>query len=162
MPSLPYWIPVLLSALWLGTGAAVMSIYWARRWVGPTVARWRLRRSGWPRTIVALALVVMASGCATTYRPAPTGPTAFDFVLTPEQCLALNKERRTYRATEQTAGYVAGAGALVSVIALGFVDADAVPVVASSVGLVAGGTLAFTGSQVESLDAELAAGGCER
>lgn len=115
------------------------------------------------RSLCQLALVVLfASGCATTYRPTPTGPTAFDFVLTTEQCLALKKERRAYRATEQTAGYVAGAGALVSVIALGFVDADAVPVVASSVGLVAGGTLAFTGSQVESLDAELAAGGCGR
>jgi hypothetical protein len=109
---------------------------------------------------IVLMVAVMASGCATTYRPTTTGPTAFAFVLTPEQCLVLKRERRTYRATEQTAGYLAGAGALVSVIALGFVDAKAVPVVASSVGLLAGGTLAFTGSQVESLDAEIELGSC--
>jgi hypothetical protein len=110
-----------------------------------------------------LALVALfASGCATTMRPDPAYEGPFAFALTQEQCDKLSKERRTYRATEKTASYVAGAGALVSVIALGVVDAKAVPAVASGVSLLAGGTLAFSGSQVESLDSELRDGGCGR
>ncbi len=109
-----------------------------------------------------LLLLGLSSGCATTYRPAHAAPGAFTFTLTPEQCERLAKERRNYRATEQTASYVAGAGALVSVIALGVVDAKTVPAVASSVSLLAGGTLTFAGAQVGSLDDELRAGGCGR
>lgn len=111
---------------------------------------------------LSILLALALTGCATTYRPTNLQPGVFDLTLTPEQCAQLLKERRTYRATEKTAGSVAGAGALVSVLALGFVDAKAVPAVASGVSLLAGGTLAFTGSQVESLDEELRDGGCLR
>jgi hypothetical protein len=109
-----------------------------------------------------MMVALMASGCATTYRPTNLQPGVFSFTLTPEQCLTLSKERRTYRATEKTAGYVAGAGALVSVLALGFVDAKAVPAFASGVSMLAGGTLAFTGPQIQGLDDELRDGGCSR
>jgi hypothetical protein len=111
---------------------------------------------------VLAGLAAGAPGCASTMRPDPAYEGPFAFGLTPEQCERLKKERRTYRATEKTASYVAGAGALVSVIALGVVDAKVVPAVASGVSLLAGGTLAFSGSQVESLDSELRDGGCGR
>lgn len=110
-----------------------------------------------------IAFVAMLStACATTMRPDPAYEGPFHFHLTPEQCDRLSEERRNYRATEKTASYVAGAGALVSVIALGVVDAKTVPAVASGVSLLAGGTLTFAGAQADYLERELADGGCGR
>lgn len=153
-----FWLTMLL----LGglTILSLATIIW--RDARHSIGRWRHRRMAVPRTLVVGLIALLFTGCATSYRPKVTGPLPFAFTPTPEQCAQLLKERRTYRATEKTAGYVAGAGALVSVLALGFVDAKAVPAVASGVSLLAGGTLTFTGSQVESLDEELRDGGCSR
>lgn len=109
-----------------------------------------------------LLAALLSTGCATTYRPAHAAPGAFTFTLTPDQCLTLKKERRGYRATEQTSVYMAGAGAVLTGVALAFTDEKTAPAIATSATLVSGAVGAFTGSQVESLDAELAAGGCER
>lgn len=113
-----------------------------------------------------LAVCTLAAGCATSYRPrtptSPEGFTAFTFKLSPEQCSQLAKERRTYRAVENTSLYVGGAGALVSVLALVLTDSEAAPAVSASVSLAAGASGAFTSSQVSDLDAELADGGCSR
>lgn len=109
-----------------------------------------------------LIAAILASGCATAYRPAHAAPGAFSFTLTPEQCLTLKKERRQYRATEQASVYMAGAGAVLTGIALAFTSEKAAPAVATGVTLASGAVGAFTGSQVESLDQELADGGCGR
>lgn len=105
-----------------------------------------------------IVLLTVFSGCATTYRPAVTGLSAFTFRLTPEQCLALKAERRHYRATEQASGYVAGASALVTLLFLPLVGEKTAPALTSGVGLLAGGALAWTGAQVDGLDEEINAG----
>lgn len=112
--------------------------------------------------LMALALTVPLSlGCATTYRLAGgVGP--FAFVLTPEQCLALKKERRGYEAGGKAALIGVGAGAVVGGIALAFTDDKKAPAIGSAFTLGAGLVKGFTDSQVSSLDAELAAGGCSR
>lgn len=111
--------------------------------------------------LALMAVPLLFSSCATTYRPAGgVGP--FDFVLTPEQCLALKKERRTYEATGQAALVGVGAGAVVGGIALAFTDDKKAPAIGSAFTLGAGLAKGFTDSQVSSLDAELAAGGCSR
>lgn len=107
-----------------------------------------------------LLLLLMLSGCATSYTPKVTGPLPFAFTPTPEQCAQLLKERRTYRATEQTATYVSGATALLSVLFLGLLEERVVPAATSGATLLASGVSVFAGSQVESLEAEIADGGC--
>lgn len=118
------------------------------------------------RVASSLAVLLLAGtllqGCATSYRPRDTGPTAFSFQLSPEQCAQLKKERRGYRATERTSVYVAGAGALVSALALALSDEKSAPAISTGVSLAAGGVGAFTSSQVSDLDQELADGGCGR
>jgi hypothetical protein len=109
-----------------------------------------------------LILGLLLSGCATSYRTAVTGPTAFSFQLEPLQCAELMKERRGYRAVEQASIFTGGAGALAATLFLGLLDAKAAPAAAAGVALAAGGVGAFSGSQVSSLDEELAAGGCAR
>lgn len=107
----------------------------------------------------ALAILTL-SGCATTYRPAPA-PAPFEFTLTLEQCAQLRKERRDYRAVEQTASYVSGAGALVATALLAVPalrDAQAAQGASAGVALVAGGVNVFSGSQVNSLDDEIGMG----
>jgi hypothetical protein len=107
------------------------------------------------------ALVVLfATGCATTYKPTVTGPGAFAYLPTPEQCAQLLKERRTYRATEKTATYVSGATALLSVLFLGLVQEKAAPAASAGATLLASGVSVFAGSQVESLDDEIELGSC--
>lgn len=107
---------------------------------------------------VALAALVL-SGCATSYRPAPSPALSpFEFTLTPEQCQKLRSERRTYRATEQTAAYVSGAGAALTGIFLVLADAKVAPAISSSATLAAASVGVFAGSQVEGLDEEIAAG----
>lgn len=160
MPSIPYWILLLPSALCLGAGAVVMGLYWGRRWLGRGVGYWRHRRSAWPRAVVALLLASMAQGCATSYKPTVTGPLPFAFTPSDEQCAQLLKEKRTYRATEKTATYVSGAGALLSVLFLGLVEEKAVPAASAGVTLLASGVGVFAGSQVESLDQEIDLGAC--
>ena len=118
-----------------------------------------LESAWWLFLVGLVALAVASSGCASTMRP-DVGAT--DFMLTPEQCLALKKERRAYRATEQTSVYIAGAGAVLTGIALAFTSDKAAPAAATSVTLVSGAVGAFTGSQVEGLDSELADGKCGR
>lgn len=120
--------------------------------------RWAALKNLWRLALVAL----FASGCATTYRPTVTGPDAFAFTPTPEQCAQLLKERRTYRATEKTATYVSGAGALLSVLFLGLVQEKAAPAASAGATLLASGVSVFAGSQVESLESELRDGGCSR
>lgn len=113
--------------------------------------------------LVLLALPALGlAGCATSYRGALTGEGPFAVRLSPEQCAQLQKERRTYRATESTAVYVAGAGALVSALALAISDEKVAPAISTGVSLAAGGVGAFTNSQVGDLDRELADGGCSR
>ncbi len=114
-------------------------------------------------------LALFFTGCATSFRPSPlegvklTGPTAFSFGLSPEQCLVLKKERRTYRATEQTSTYVAGAGAvLTGIFIFALKDNTAAQAATSGATLLASGTSVFAGSQVESIDGELTEGGCTR
>lgn len=106
--------------------------------------------------------VVSLSACATSYRGAVTGPSAFTFQLTTEQCQQLSKERRTYDAAGDVSLFVSGAGALVSALALALTDTKTAPAVSSGVSLLAGGVGAFSESQVGGLDQELAAGGCPR
>jgi len=112
-----------------------------------------------------LVLCFALTGCATSYRGALTGPSALSLTLTPEQCENLKAERRTYRATESTAVYVGGAGALVSLMLQAvpaFRSVGTAQGVAAGVGLAAGAVGAFIGSQVSSLDDELAVGECTR
>lgn len=82
--------------------------------------------------------------------------------LSPEQCTQLQKERRTYRATEKTAGYVSGASAVLTGIFLAFMDAKAAPAASAGVTLAASSVSVFAGSQVTDLDDELANGQCSR
>lgn len=112
-------------------------------------------------TLMAICLLMLSqeTGCATTYQPSPAAA-PFTFQLTPEQCLQLKAERRHYRATEQTSGYVAGASALVTLLFLPLVGEKTAPALTSGVGLIAGGALAWTGAQVNDLDQELTDGGC--
>lgn len=113
------------------------------------------------RLLLPLALLAL-SGCRTTYQGAVTGPSAFAFQLSPEQCDTLKRERRTYRASGDVSLYVSGAGTLVSALALALTDSKVAPAVSSGVSLAAGGVGVFSESQVSSLDEELAAGGCPR
>lgn len=103
------------------------------------------------------ASLLLLSGCATSFRPTPA-LSPFEFTLTSEQCDKLRSERRNYRATEQTASYVSGAGALVATTFLlvpALRDAQAAQGAAAGVALVAGGVNVFSGSQVNSLDEEI-------
>lgn len=113
------------------------------------------------RLVPLLLFVSSLAGCATSFRPAG-GAGAFGFRLTPGQCAQLQKERRSYRAAESTSVYVAGAGALVSALALAVSDEKTAPAISTGVALAAGGVSAFTNSQVSDLDQELAVGGCGR
>lgn len=110
--------------------------------------------------LAMLLIVVMAQGCATSYKPKVTGPLPFAFTPTPEQCAQLLKERRTYRATEKTATYVSTAGALLSVLFLGLVDEKAAPAASAGATLLASGVSVFAGSQVESLEEDVELGSC--
>lgn len=107
-----------------------------------------------------LIAALWSTACATSYRPKDTGPSAFAFTLTPEQCAQLRTEARAYRATERTGEYVAGAGAVLTGVLLAAVDAKKAPAIASGVTLAASGVSVFTASQVTDLEAELEAGGC--
>lgn len=116
------------------------------------------------RGIVVAA--VLLSGCATSYRGAAPAPalSPFTFTLTPEQCEKLRLERRNYRAVEQTSIYVAGAGALVTTVFLAVPalrDEQVVQGLSAGTALVAGSAGAFTNSQVNDLEEEIAAGGCK-
>jgi hypothetical protein len=107
-----------------------------------------------------LLILILLSGCATSYKPKVTGPLPFAFTPTPEQCAQLLKERRTYRATEKTATYVSGATALLSMLFLGLVEEKAAPAASAGATLLASGVSVFAGSQVESLEAEIDLGSC--
>jgi hypothetical protein len=108
-----------------------------------------------------LALILcLATGCATSYRPKVTGPEPFSFALTPEQCAHLTKEKRTYHATQQTASYVSGAGAALTGVFLGLLDAKVAPAVSAGATLAASGVSVFSGSQVSDLDEEFQQGQC--
>lgn len=116
---------------------------------------------------VLIILSLLSSACATSFRPpdapAVTGFSAFAFRLTPEQCAQLKKERRTYRATEKTAAYVAGAGAvLTGIFIFALKDEEGAQAAGAGATLASTGVSVFTGSQVTDLDEELAAGGCQR
>lgn len=117
------------------------------------------KSTGGAHSLRWLAILAVISGCATTYRPSPA-LAPFAFTLTPEQCLQLRAERRSFRATEQAAGYVTGASALVTLALLPLLGEKTGPALSSGVGLLAGGTAAWTGAQVDDLDQELAEGGC--
>jgi hypothetical protein len=111
------------------------------------------------RYALATALLVLSS-CATSHRPSPA-VSPFEFALSLEQCDKLKAERRNYRATEQTAAYVSGAGALVTTVFLAIPatrDERAAQGAAAGVALVAGGVNVFSGSQVNSLDDEIRLG----
>lgn len=115
------------------------------------------------RRILAASMLVLSTGCATSYRPADTGPSAFAFTLTPEQCEHLRSEARGYRSTEKTGEYVGTSTALVGAALLlipATRNATTAQGAAALVGLVAGGTSVFTASQVTDLEAEIEAGGC--
>lgn len=110
-----------------------------------------------------LLILALLSGCATTYRPKVTGPEPLVFTLTPEQCERLRKERRDYRATERTATWVSGSGALVTTAFLAIPalrGEHAVQGASAGVALLSGAVAIFTGSQVESLEEEIALGMC--
>lgn len=107
-----------------------------------------------------LPALLCLTACATSYRPANTGPSAFSFALTPEQCLDLKREQRAYRGTTKASLLVAGSGAVVTGIALALSNEKVGPAIGASVGLLASGTGAFAESQVTDLEAELQAGGC--
>lgn len=115
------------------------------------------------RCLPALAaLAVVSSGCATSFKPSPT-LSPFEFTLTPEQCDKLRSERRNYRAAEQTASYVSGAGALVATALLVIPtlrDEQAAQGAAAGIALVAGGVGVFSGTQVDDLAKEIEDGGC--
>lgn len=124
--------------------------------------RWRHRRTAVPRKIV-LALSLCLSGCAATYKPKMTGPLPLVFTLTPEQCERLRKEKRDYRATERTATWVSGSGALVTTAFLAIPalrGEHAVQGASAGVALLTGAVAIFTGSQVESLEGEIDLGMC--
>lgn len=104
------------------------------------------------------SVALLLSGCATTYRTPAPAVSAFTFTLSPAQCERLKHERRTYRATEATSSYVAGAGAVLTGIFLGVVDAKAAPAISSGATLVASSVGVFAGAQVDGLDEEIAAG----
>lgn len=114
------------------------------------------------RYLVPLALLPLA-GCAST-PPVPDnlGGSAFEFRLSPEACMDLEQQRRTYRATEKTAGYVSGIGAILAGILVVAVDKDTAPAIATGATVVATGVGVFSGSQVTDLDDALAAGRCGR
>ena len=114
------------------------------------------------RLAFAALLALSLSACATHYPPADTGPGPFIFTLSSEQCAKLQKERRTYRATEKTAGYVSGASAVLTGIFLAFLDAKAAPAATAGATLAASSVSVFAGSQVTDLDDELANGQCSR
>jgi len=110
-----------------------------------------------------LLLTALLSGCATSYRPTDTGPGAFSFTLTPEQCEHLKEEQRNYHAVHQDAGYVSAAGPMVTTLLLAIPalrDEHALQGAAAGVSLVAGGTLVFTDTQLTDLDQEIEEGGC--
>jgi hypothetical protein len=116
--------------------------------------------------LIALGFILSLSGCATSFRPKETPSPAlspFAFTLTPEQCERLRAERRNYRAVERTSSYVSGAGALVTTTLLAIPalrDEQAVQGAAAGVGLLAGGVMVFSGTQVDDLAKEIEDGGC--
>jgi hypothetical protein len=114
------------------------------------------------RLALVAVLALSLSACATHYLPTNPGPGPFTFTLTPEQCAQLQKERRTYRATEKTAGYVSGASAVLTGIFLAFLEAKAAPAASASVTLAASSVSVFARSQVTDLDDELTSGQCSR
>ena len=112
-----------------------------------------------------LLAVLALTGCATSYRQKPSdnlGVSAFSFTLSEGQCQVLKKERRTYRAVEATSTYVAGAGAILTGIALAFTDEKVAPAISAGLTLGASGVGVFSGSQENDLDEELTAAGCPR
>lgn len=113
------------------------------------------------KRLLLLALFFLAA-CRTTYQGALTGPSPFALQLTPEQCLQLQSERRSYHAAQRTALYASGAGAVVAGIALAFADEKTAPAIGTGFALAAGGVGVFSETQVSGLDEELAAGGCPR
>jgi hypothetical protein len=142
------------------TVVSLAAIIWKESRIA--VGRWRHRRTAVPRKIV-LALTLCLSGCATTYRPKVTGPEPLVFTPTPEQCERLRKERRDYRATERTATWVSGSGALVTTAFLAVPalrGEHAVQGASAGVALLSGAVAIFTGSQVESLEEEIDLGMC--
>lgn len=101
MSSLPYWILFLPSAVLLGACAVIVA-RWTLQRFGVSWARWRRRRSAWPRAITALVLAIVASGCATT-RP--------DY-YSQEACYELRREARRAGTNEiRSAAIATGLGA---------------------------------------------------
>jgi hypothetical protein len=114
------------------------------------------------RLALVAVLALSLCACATHHLPATTGPGPFSYTLSPELCAKLQQERRTYRAAEKTAGYVSGAGAVLTGIFLALLDAKAAPAASAGATLAASGVSVFAGSQVTDLDDELAGGLCSR
>jgi hypothetical protein len=115
-----------------------------------------------PGALVLLLTAGLSSqGCAATYKGA-VGGTAFAPGYTPEQCLKLREELRTYTATGEGLLYLSGAGAVVTGIAIALTTEKAAPAVGAGVTLLATGGARFTASQAKSLTQELALGGCPR
>lgn len=116
--------------------------------------------------LIAATFILALSGCAISFRPkeAPAPAlTPFTFTLTPAQCDLLKREYRNYRATEKTASYVSGAGALVTTALLAIPalrDEQVAQGAAAGVALAAGGVTVFSGTQVDDLAKEIEEGGC--
>lgn len=117
------------------------------------------------RALSACLAALLLSACAAHTMPDVVGGDAFAF--TPEQCFDLGEKQRTYKATQETATYASGLGAvLTGVFLAAFHGKDGAEVVApalsTSVTAVAAGVGVFAGSQAKSLEGTLSAGSCPR
>lgn len=115
---------------------------------------------------ILLLMLSLSSGCASTPSiPRTLGGDAFAF--TPEQCLVLGEKQRTYKATQETATYASGLGAVLTGVFLAvFHDNDKgqvlAPALSTTVTAVSAGVGVFAGSQAKSLENTLAIGNCPR
>lgn len=111
------------------------------------------------------AALCLAACASSPPIPDVVGGNAFSF--TPEQCLTLSEQHGTYKATQETATYASGLGAVLTGIFLavfhGKEKAEVIaPALSTSVTAVAAGVGVFAGSQAKSLEHMLSVGSCPR
>lgn len=115
---------------------------------------------------VTCLTALLLSACASA-PPMPRILGGDAFAFTPEQCLALDKEQRSYKATQEAAMLASGMGAVLTGVFLavfhGKESADVIaPALSTGVTSVAAGVGVFSGSQATSLEHTLAVGSCPR
>lgn len=117
------------------------------------------------KTLSALSVALLLSGCSAHLAPDVVGGDAFTF--TPEQCLILGDKQRAYEATQETATYASGLGAVLTGVFLAVFHDNGkgqvlAPALSTTVTAVSAGVGIFAGSQAKSLEHTLSVGSCPR